>query len=75
MYAAATHSSAEVLIDRSAWMEGAATLTIVESRMLRIIAERITEKPAHIGGGAARSESDFDVVTTGGSRRVVMPSG
>ena len=55
VYAAATHSSADVLIARSAWIDGAATLTIVESRMFRIIAERITAKPAHIRGGAGIS--------------------
>jgi hypothetical protein len=40
--------------------------------MFRIIAERITENPAHIRGGAAVPESVSDGVTTGGSRRVVM---
>ena len=69
VYAAATHSSAEVLIARSAWMAGAATLTIVESRMFRIIAERMTEKPAHTSGGgfrAQRSRAVVSVVEEGG---------
>ena len=39
VYAAATHSSDEVDIARSRWIAGAATLTIVESRMFRIIAD------------------------------------
>ena len=48
VYAAAIHSSADADSDRSRWIDGAATLRIVESRMLRIIALRITVKPIHL---------------------------
>ena len=50
VYAAAIHSSADADSDRSRWIDGAATLRIVESRMLRIIALRITAKPIHLPG-------------------------
>ena len=61
----------DVDIDRSRWIDGAATLTIVESRMFRIIAERITAKPIHMAAAArealraARSDRD----STGGRGR------
>ena len=73
VYAAATHSSDEVVIDRSAWIAGAATLTIVESRMLRTIAERITAKPAHmcLGTGGV-SAAGVTVSVSGGASRVVI---
>ena len=48
VYAAAIHSSADADSVRSRWIEGAATLRIVESRMLRIIALRITANPIHL---------------------------
>ena len=72
VYAAAIHSSADADSDRSRWIDGAATLRIVESRMLRIIALRITAKPIHLPLVVA----DFSSVTTsvGRSRMfVVMP--
>ncbi len=48
VYAAAIHSSADGDSVRSRWIDGAATLRIVESRMFRIIALRITVKPIHL---------------------------
>ena len=73
VYAAATHSSDEVDIARSRWMAGAATLTIVESRMFRIIADSTTAKPAHIRRGASVSVLCRAVTAgVGGSRRVVI---
>jgi hypothetical protein len=72
VYDAAIHSSADADSDRSRWIDGAATLRIVESRMLRIIALRITAKPIHLPLVVA----DFSSVTTsvGRSRMfVVMP--
>ena len=49
-----------------AWMAGAATLTIVESRMFRIIAARTTAKPGHIRRGAVGVSSTRRTVGTGG---------
>ena len=75
VYAAATHSSEEVDIARSLWMAGAATLTMVESRMFRIIADSTTAKPAHIRRGAPASASAVSgaaAVGAGVSRRVVI---
>ena len=72
VYAAAIHSSADADSERSRWIDGAATLRIVESRMLRIIALRITVKPIHLPLLVADCSS---VTTSGGPSRVcvVMP--
>jgi hypothetical protein len=57
VYAAAIHSSADVDIERSCLIDGAATLTIVESRMFMIIAASTTAKPVHMCGRRSAAEA------------------